>query len=81
MREQLLDLLRRRPFAPFRVYLADGRVFDIVHPHLNIAGLTLFTIGVPDSDAPESYAEYFIDVDYPQIHRVEMLPATTAAAP
>jgi hypothetical protein len=80
MREQLLELLRRQPFAPFRVYLVDGRQFDILYPQLNIAGRTLFTIGVPDPKEPDAYAEYFIDVDYPQIRQLELLSATPATA-
>ncbi len=75
LREQLLGLLRKRPFQPFRLYLNDGRVFDIVHPRLNMAGRSMFTIGVPESNEPDPYAEYFEHVDYPQIERVEMLPA------
>jgi hypothetical protein len=81
MREQLLALLRQRPFQPFRLHLTDGRVFDILFPRNNIAGLSLFTIGVPHKEEPEHYAEYFVEVDYPQIHRIEMLPAATPSAP
>ena len=40
--QQLLQLLRQRPFKPFRVSLNDGRVFDIRYPDLNIVGMTWF---------------------------------------
>ncbi len=30
--EELRGLVRKVPFAPFKVHLADGRKFDIPHP-------------------------------------------------
>lgn len=32
MLEEIRDLLRRVPFMPFRVHLADGRKLDVPHP-------------------------------------------------
>jgi hypothetical protein len=78
MREKLLALLRQRPFQPFRLYPTDGRTFDILYPRNNIAGRSLFTIGVPDKEEPEHYAEYFVEVDYPQIRQIETLPAAAS---
>ncbi len=78
--EQLLALLRQRPFQPFRLHLSDGRVFDIVYPHHNVAGRTMLAIGVPDKEEPERFADHFVDVDYPQILRIEMLPAAKQTA-
>jgi hypothetical protein len=80
MREQLLALLRQRPFQPFRLHLTDGRTFDILYPRNNIAGRSLFTIGIPEKEEPEHYAEYFVEVDYPQIREIEMLPTTAPIA-
>ena len=30
--QDLFDLLRRRPFVPFRIFATDGRTFDVRHP-------------------------------------------------
>jgi hypothetical protein len=30
--QDLLDLLRKRPFIPFRIYATDGRTHDVRHP-------------------------------------------------
>ena len=35
--QDILDLLGRRPFEPFRLYLSDGAVFEIRHPELAMA--------------------------------------------
>jgi hypothetical protein len=30
--QDLLELLRARPFVPFRIYSTDGRTYDVRHP-------------------------------------------------
>jgi hypothetical protein len=30
--QDLLDLLRKRPFMPFRLFATDGRTYDVRHP-------------------------------------------------
>ena len=30
--EDLLELLRTRPFKPFRIFAMDGRTYDVRHP-------------------------------------------------
>ena len=30
--QDLLELLRARPFAPFRIFASDGRTYDVRHP-------------------------------------------------
>jgi hypothetical protein len=30
--ERIRELLREQPFQPFRIQMADGRHFDVVHP-------------------------------------------------
>jgi hypothetical protein len=30
--QDLIDLLRTRPFRPFRIYATDGRTYDVRHP-------------------------------------------------
>jgi hypothetical protein len=30
--QDLLELLRTRPFIPFRIYATDGRTYDVRHP-------------------------------------------------
>ena len=32
--EKLTELLRRQPFAPFRMHLTTGQTYDIRHPEL-----------------------------------------------
>jgi len=30
--QDLFDMLRKRPFVPFRIYATDGRTYDVRHP-------------------------------------------------
>jgi hypothetical protein len=71
---EMQRLLRKRPFEPFRVYLSDGRVFDIRHPHLTLVTELRFIIGVPDPAIPEpTIAERAVRVDWLDILKVEHL--------
>jgi hypothetical protein len=71
----LLARLRRRPFEGFRLYLTDGRSFDILYPELNMVGTTWFSIGVPEPGKLDPFAEHFVDVDLSMICKVESLTA------
>jgi hypothetical protein len=42
----LRELLARRPFVPFRLYVSDGRNFEVRRPELVVAGASLIIIGV-----------------------------------
>jgi len=72
--EELFRLVHHEPFQPFRIYLQDGRSFDVRYPHLASAGVEFFDLGIPvpgDSDP-------FLcdDVEYlylPHITDVEMI--------
>ncbi len=50
-RDTIREWLKRQPFQPFRVHLADGRTFDIRHPRTNVLAQTFVKIGIP---VPES---------------------------
>lgn len=47
--EELLQLLRRRPFIPLRLHMTDGHTYDIRHPDNVLVLRTRVDIGVtPD---------------------------------
>jgi hypothetical protein len=75
-RETLHEWLKRRPFQPFRVFLADGRVLDIRYPRMNLLARTFIKIGIPEADATDplicDHTEY---VPLAHITRLEPLSA------
>jgi len=81
-RTELHEWLKRRPFQPFRVHLADGRTFDIYRPRTNLLGQTFIKIGIPDPDDPGplscDHTEY---VPLAQITQLEPLTAAPSSGP
>lgn len=55
---EILTLLRQRPFEPFRIHVLDGRTYDITHPELCLVTRRTLHIGVPPSSTgPAQRAE------------------------
>jgi hypothetical protein len=48
--EDLIELLEERPFTPFRLHLADGRVREIRHPEMAVVSESHIVIGIPRDD-------------------------------
>ena len=51
--DKLREWLKRKPFQPFRVHVADGRKYDVRFPRMNLLAQTFIKIGIP---APELQA-------------------------
>jgi hypothetical protein len=47
--EQIRTRLRQRPFQPFRLYLRDGRFYEISDPYNNLVLETRLLIGICDN--------------------------------
>jgi len=47
MREQILRLLRQRPFQPFRLHLSSGITHEVRHPELAMVSPSYIVVGVP----------------------------------
>jgi hypothetical protein len=54
--EDLLELLRAKPFEPFRLHLSDGAAYEIRHRDFAIVQRSKITIALPGTDqtAPPS---------------------------
>lgn len=77
----LYRTLHRKPFQPFRVYLTDGRSFDIRYQRNNVVGTTFFAIGIPAPEDPEFIAERTVRVPLELIDHVEDLGETRSPHP
>lgn len=80
--DEIRQLLRQRPFQPFRIYLRNGKVLDIVCPEINLIGEKMAVIGITDPKDPDPYSDDFEIVLLPEVQRVEPdassnTPATT----
>ena len=60
--DDLRNLLKTRPFIPFRIYMTDGRLLDVRHPdyvHIDKRGrvAVVFETADPESYTYDSYAQ------------------------
>ena len=70
--EDVQKKLRRQPFQPFRMYLTDGSVYDVMHPELVLLGRRSLVLGLAGSPEDTLY-ERTVDVDLLHIVRMEHL--------
>jgi hypothetical protein len=73
--EDLLELLRTRPFQPFRLFATDGRTYDVRHPDQALVLRSRVILPLPsDSGIPEG-SEHLALL---HIIRAEVLPQSPA---
>lgn len=75
-RDELLTMLRKRPFVPFRVCLVDGRSYEIRQPDMNLLANTFMTIGIPEPDVADPFPDHSVMVGLDEIARVEPCECT-----
>ncbi len=79
-RDTLREWLKRRPFQPFRVHLADGRIYDIRFPRMNLLAQTFIKIGIPAPDIPSAMVcDHTEFVCLKEITRLEPLSTPSSA--
>jgi hypothetical protein len=78
--EALLEMLRHRPFVPFRIHLTDGSTYEVRHPDLAMPGARSVLIGIPSRDLPEGVYDRFVVLALVHITQLEPLGTATASA-
>jgi hypothetical protein len=71
--EDILELLRTRPFEPFRLHLSDGSVYEIPHPDMAIVQRSKVTVAVPGALGPDGPAERTVNRALIHITRTELV--------
>lgn len=74
--DDIVQLLRTRPFEPFRICLSDGQSYEIRHPELAIVDRSKVVIGVPGPRGIDGPAERTVNCALLQITRTEPLNGT-----
>lgn len=77
----LIQWVEAEPFAPFRLVLTDGRMFDIRDRHMLWPGRRSARIGIPDDPAEPDVPGRHITVAMLHIVRVEPLNPSVSAGP
>jgi hypothetical protein len=76
----VLAVLRRRPFEPFRIVTTDGTTHDVRHPDLVFVSLGSLIVGYPDRNEPNVASTYDI-VSMQHIIRLEQILPDRPPAP
>lgn len=71
----LLELLRQRPFIPLRLHSTDGRMYDIHHPAQALVLLTRVVLGAGGNNGVPDRTEHLA---LSHVVRVEELSSTVA---
>jgi hypothetical protein len=74
--KQLRELLRAKPFKPFRVCLSDGSHYDITNHDMALVGKNTLEVGL--NLDPDRFAEYFARCSILHITKLEDLPENIA---
>jgi hypothetical protein len=73
----LIQMLRVKPFGPFRIYASDGRTYDIYHPDQALVLLTRVILPLKtNGEIPERSEHLALS----HIVRIEELPAHAPSA-
>jgi hypothetical protein len=77
--DDVLRLLRARPFQPFRIWLSDGKDYEIRHPEMAIVSRSTVSLGIPGPRGPEGPAERVVTCALVHITRMELLDGASTA--
>lgn len=72
--ETFKEILRRRPFEPFRVVMSSGESYIVSHPEMVLVSNRTLVLVIPDPTHPEG--ERIAFCSYLHIAHVEMLQST-----
>lgn len=76
--EELQEVARRRPFAPFRLTVSTGATYDVRHPDLIMVGRRSAVIGLVNEPSGTAY-DRFVSVDLMHFVSIEELPTPSAS--
>ena len=74
--DDLRELLRRRPFEPFRLQLSNGVVYEIRHPELVVPGRSIAWIHLPETIHSVALAARQVGIVMIHIVQIEFIPPT-----
>ena len=77
--EDLIEVLRQRPFQPFRIHLSDGIIYEVRHPELVLVGRSKAIVFFPDPRQPPPAFERYETVALLHITRLEPIEAMASS--
>jgi len=78
--DDILQLLRTKPFQPFRISLSDGEQYEVHHPDNAIVSRSTVLVAVPGPRGPDGPAERVVTCALVHITRMEALDGASTAS-
>jgi hypothetical protein len=78
--DDVLQLLRARPFQPFRISLSDGQQYEVCHPEIAVVSRTTVLVGIPGPRGPDGPVERVVTCAIIHITRMEALDGASASS-
>jgi hypothetical protein len=69
--DDVLKMLRARPFQPFRISLSDGQHYEMRHPDNAIVSRSTVLVGIPGPRGPDGAVERVVTCALTQIARMK----------
>jgi hypothetical protein len=73
--DNMLNLLKARPFVPFRLLLSDGGSVEVRSPEVAMLGRQFAVVGLLDPKAAGTFIDRWTTVWYLHVSRVEQMQA------
>ncbi len=77
--DDVLQMLRARPFRPFTISLSDGQQYEVRHPEIAIVSRSTVLVGIPGPRGPDSPVQKVVTCALVHITRLEALDGASAA--
>jgi hypothetical protein len=77
--DDVLELLRARPFQPFRISMSDGQQYEVHHPDNAIVSRLTVLVGIPGPRGPDGPAEKVVNCALVHITQMEVLNGASTA--
>lgn len=73
--DDLHEFTRKRPFVPYRIYVTDGRTYEIRHPDQVIVLRSRVVIGVGGKNRVPDHTEHVALLHVVRIEELEVQPS------
>ena len=77
--DDVLKLLRARPFQPFRISLSDGQQYEVRHPEMALVSRSAVEVGIPGPRGPDGPLQRIVTCALVHITRMELLNGAATA--
>ncbi len=77
----LVEILRKKPFEPFRIVTTDGKTYEIHHPDMALVTRGSIHVAVPPPLSPNDPAKEVVYLSLFHVMKVEFLNTSTPSQP